>query len=160
MKLKKKEFLALKEGSMSVSEYRDKFIQLSRYAPTDVADDEEKQDHFREGLIGPIKYQLMAHTFKNFQKMVDNAILVERARQEMGEQKRKFESSATIPTLVTRPRKEHLSAQEDRMSTMGRVRTNASTNRVNSSSKLSMPVNQCSVPTFRRIAWALLRAHR
>jgi hypothetical protein len=91
MKLKK-EFLALKQGSMCVSKYQDKFIQLSRYAPADVGDDEEKQDHFREGLIGPIKYQLMVHTFENFQKMVDNAILVERARQEMGEQKRKFES--------------------------------------------------------------------
>jgi hypothetical protein len=66
MKLKKKEFLVLKQGPMSLSEYRDKFIQLSRYAPVDVADDEEKQDHFREGLIGPIKYQLMVHTFENF----------------------------------------------------------------------------------------------
>jgi hypothetical protein len=47
MKLKKKEFLALKQGSMSVSGCQDKFIQLSRYAPADVADDEEKQDHFR-----------------------------------------------------------------------------------------------------------------
>jgi hypothetical protein len=34
---------------MSVSEYRDKFIQLSRYAPADVVDDEEKQDHFQRG---------------------------------------------------------------------------------------------------------------
>jgi hypothetical protein len=84
MKLKKQEFLALKQGSMSVSEYRDNFIQLSRYAPTDVADDAEKQDHFRDGLIGPIKYQLMVHTFENFQKMVDNAIMVELARKEMG----------------------------------------------------------------------------
>jgi hypothetical protein len=56
MKLKKQEFLALKQGSMSVSEYRDKFIQLSCYAPADVADDVEKQDHFKDGLIGPIKY--------------------------------------------------------------------------------------------------------
>jgi hypothetical protein len=78
---------------MSVSEYRDKFIQMSRYFPADVADDAKKQDHFREGLIGPIKYQLLVHTFENFQKMVANAILVERARKEMGEQKRKFESS-------------------------------------------------------------------
>jgi hypothetical protein len=78
---------------MSVSEYQDKFIQLSRYAPTDVADDTEKQDNFRNGLIGPIKYQLMVHTFENFHKMVDNAIMVEHARKEMGEQKRKFESS-------------------------------------------------------------------
>jgi hypothetical protein len=64
---------------MSVSEYWDKFNQLSRYAPVDVVDDEEKQDHFREGLIGPIKYQMMVHTFENFQKMVGIAILVERA---------------------------------------------------------------------------------
>jgi transcription initiation factor TFIID subunit TAF12 len=96
MKLKKKEFLALKQGSMSVSEYWDKFNQLSRYTPADVADDEEKQYHFREGLSGPIKYQLMVHTFENFQKMVDHAIVVEHARQEMGEHKRKFESSGQI----------------------------------------------------------------
>jgi hypothetical protein len=50
MKLKKQEFLALKQGAMSVSEYRDKFIQLSRYAPADVVDDEEKQDHFKDGV--------------------------------------------------------------------------------------------------------------
>jgi hypothetical protein len=42
MKIKKKEFLSLKQGTMSVSEYRDKFIQLSRYAPDEVADDERK----------------------------------------------------------------------------------------------------------------------
>jgi hypothetical protein len=29
MKIKKKEFLSLKQGGMSVREYRDKFIQLS-----------------------------------------------------------------------------------------------------------------------------------
>jgi hypothetical protein len=34
----------------------------------------------------------MVHTFENFQKMVDNAIMVEQAHKEMGEQKRKFES--------------------------------------------------------------------
>jgi hypothetical protein len=33
MKIKKKEFLSRKQGSMSVSEYRDRFIQLSRYGP-------------------------------------------------------------------------------------------------------------------------------
>jgi hypothetical protein len=44
----------------------------------------------QKGLIGPIKYQLLVHTFENFQKMVDNAIMVEHAHKEMGEQKRKF----------------------------------------------------------------------
>jgi hypothetical protein len=54
MKIKKKEFLSLKQGNMSVSEYRDKFIQLSRYAPDEVVDDERKQEHFIEGLNGPL----------------------------------------------------------------------------------------------------------
>ena len=76
MKIKRQELLALKQGGMSVSEYQDKFIQLFHYTPTDVADDEDKQDHFRLGLSAPIKYQLMVHTFENFQKLVDNAIMV------------------------------------------------------------------------------------
>jgi len=38
MKMKRKEFLALKQGAMSVTEYRDKFLQLARYAPADVAE--------------------------------------------------------------------------------------------------------------------------
>ena len=49
MKLKKKEFLALKQGSMSIAEYRDKFIQLSWFTPTEV-DDEKRQELFMEGL--------------------------------------------------------------------------------------------------------------
>jgi hypothetical protein len=39
---------------MSVSEYHDKFIQLSRYAPDEVAEDERKKEHFIEGLNGPL----------------------------------------------------------------------------------------------------------
>jgi hypothetical protein len=66
MKIKKKEFLSLKQGSMSVSEYHDKFIQLSRYAPDEVAEDERKQEHFIEGLNGPLQYALVAHTFHHF----------------------------------------------------------------------------------------------
>jgi hypothetical protein len=54
MKIKKKEFLSLKQGNMSDSEYRDKFIQLSRYASDEVAEDERKQKHIIEGLNGPL----------------------------------------------------------------------------------------------------------
>ena len=46
----KKEFLALKQGSMSMCEYHDKFTQLLRYAPNEVEEDEQKQEHFLEGL--------------------------------------------------------------------------------------------------------------
>jgi hypothetical protein len=38
----KKEFLALKQGPMSVSEYRDKFLQLSCYTPEDVNTDAKR----------------------------------------------------------------------------------------------------------------------
>jgi hypothetical protein len=54
MKIKKIEFLSLKQGSMSVSEYHDRFIPLSRYAPDEVAEYERKQEHFIEGLNGPL----------------------------------------------------------------------------------------------------------
>jgi hypothetical protein len=51
---------------MPVSEYRDKFIQLSRYAPGEVDDDEKKHELFLEGLIGPLQYQLISHSFPSF----------------------------------------------------------------------------------------------
>jgi hypothetical protein len=88
MKIKRKEFLSLKQGSMSVSEYRDKFIQLSRYAPRDVEDDEKKKELFLEGLIGPLQYQLISHTFTSFQRLLDKVIAVEKKRCEFGEKRR------------------------------------------------------------------------
>jgi hypothetical protein len=42
MKLKKKEFANLKQGGMTVNEYFNSFIQLSRYASDDVNTDEKK----------------------------------------------------------------------------------------------------------------------
>jgi hypothetical protein len=89
MKIKKKEFLSLKQGNMSVSECHDKFIQLSRYAPDEVADDERKQEHFMEGLIGPLQYQLVSHTFPSFQRLLDKAIAAEHKHVQLGEMKRK-----------------------------------------------------------------------
>jgi hypothetical protein len=68
----------------------------------------------------------MVHIFENFQKMVDNAIMVEHASKEMGEQKRKFESSGQFSNN-SRPRKEHLFAPEDRISTTGRINISAPT---------------------------------
>jgi hypothetical protein len=84
----KKEFLSLKQGGMFISEYRDKFIQLYRYAPSEVDDDEKKQELFLEGLIGPLKYQLISHTFPSFQSLLDKAIALENKRVELGEKRR------------------------------------------------------------------------
>jgi hypothetical protein len=53
MIVRKEEFLALKQGPLSVSEYRDKFLQLSRYAPEYVNTDAKRQYRFLRGLVDP-----------------------------------------------------------------------------------------------------------
>jgi hypothetical protein len=80
MTVKKEEFLALKQGSMSVSEYRDRFLQLSRYAPEDVNTDAKRQYRF----------------------LIDRAIMTERKRKEMEDRKRKI--SGPQPGSSNRPR--------------------------------------------------------
>jgi hypothetical protein len=59
--VRKEEFLALKQGPLSVSKYRDKFLQLSCYAPEDVNMDAKREYHFLRGSVDPLHYQLMKH---------------------------------------------------------------------------------------------------
>jgi hypothetical protein len=89
MKLKKKEFGDLKQGSMTVSEYVTRFTQLSRYALDDMDIDEKKQDWFLNGLNDGLAYALEACDFINFQDMVDKALVLENRRGIM-ERKRKM----------------------------------------------------------------------
>ena len=90
MKTKKKEFLALKQGTMTVTEYRDRFLQLARYAPAEVADDRDKQEHFMEGLEDYIQYTLLILRFDDFDHLVDSALNMERKHREMEDKKRKI----------------------------------------------------------------------
>jgi hypothetical protein len=87
MIVRKVEFLALKQGPLSVSEYRDKFLQLSRYAPEDVNTDAKRQYRFLRGLVHPLHYHLMSHTFPTFQHLIDRAIMTERKHREMKDTK-------------------------------------------------------------------------
>jgi hypothetical protein len=66
LKLKKKEFLDLNQGSMTVKEYLNQFIQLSRYAINNVNTDEKKQDTFLKGLNGEIQFQLLNTDYPDF----------------------------------------------------------------------------------------------
>jgi hypothetical protein len=66
MKLKKKEFKDLKQGSMSVNKYVTRFTQLSRYAPDDVDSDEKKQAWFINRLNYGLAHVLKARDFANF----------------------------------------------------------------------------------------------
>jgi hypothetical protein len=80
MKLKRKEFQDLKQGSMTVGEYVICFTQLSRYAPNDVDTDEKKQDYFLNDLNNRLAYALEVHDFENFQAMVNKAFVLENRR--------------------------------------------------------------------------------
>jgi hypothetical protein len=60
MKLKKKEFQELKQGSMSVNQYVTQFTQLSHYAPHEVDIDERKHEYFLNGLNDGLVYALKA----------------------------------------------------------------------------------------------------
>jgi hypothetical protein len=90
MIVRKEEFLALMQGPMSVSEYMDKFVQLSHYAPEDVNTDAKRQYRFLRGLVDPLHYQMMNHTFPTFQHLIDRVIMTERKRRKMEDHKRKI----------------------------------------------------------------------
>jgi hypothetical protein len=66
IKIKKKEFQDLKQGSMFVNEYVTKFTQLSHYALHKVDTDEKKQECFLNDLNDGLAYVLEARDFENF----------------------------------------------------------------------------------------------
>ncbi|XP_057250605.1 uncharacterized protein LOC125497568 [Beta vulgaris subsp. vulgaris] len=77
-KQKEDEFLHLQQGTMSVLEYANKFMELSRFAPELVASEQSRMNRFERGL--QLKYQdrLASQRFTSYQDMVDVAVNVER----------------------------------------------------------------------------------
>jgi hypothetical protein len=102
IELKQEEFRALKQGSMSVAEYHDKFAQLLRYAPAEVARDSDKQRHFLKGLYDGLQLQLMSNKYASFQELVDRAIVIDNKRKEMDLKKWKLQGQ--VSGSNTRPR--------------------------------------------------------
>jgi hypothetical protein len=79
----KKEFSKLQQDGMTVNENLNKFTQMSRYASDEVNTDEKKQDAFLNGLNDKIQFQHLNNSYEDFQKMIDNAIIVENKNKEM-----------------------------------------------------------------------------
>jgi hypothetical protein len=109
LKLKRKEFADLKQGGMTVNEYLNSFIQLSRYAPDDINTDENKQDVFLSGLNDDIQFRLLNIDNADFQHMVDKAIVIENKIKEMekdGKKKVPFSgqsSGSNVRSRFTQP---------------------------------------------------------
>src|SRR6185369_5377046 len=106
MKCKADEFRALQQGSMSVEEYTHQFMELARYAPEEVDDDEKKQDMFKKGLNPELQTLLTPQIYQDFNTLMNKAILTERAKaEERKDNKHKFlESKARQQDRFQKPR--------------------------------------------------------
>src|SRR5438128_7933038 len=76
MKIKLREFMALRQGSRSVREYVQVFNELARYAPNHVDTDAKKRECFLEGMI-PKLWSRLGCRFEDFNQLVDDAIAME-----------------------------------------------------------------------------------
>jgi hypothetical protein len=90
---------------MTVNEYLNSFIQLSRYAPDDISTYEKKQDVFLNGLNDDIQFQLLNTDYADFQHMVDKVIVIESKIKEIEKDgKRKVSFSGQFSGSNVRPR--------------------------------------------------------
>src|SRR6266540_1415289 len=103
IKLKRREFLDLKQGSMSVREYLTRWTQLSRYSPYDVSSDDRKQECFRQGLKPELRHSVSNVDYESFQKMVDKTFVMEKEQKSLEEdRKRSMMAQRNAPNV--RPR--------------------------------------------------------
>ena len=91
---KRREFLYLRQGRMTVSEYEKDFIRLSKYAREMVPTEEAKCKKFEQGLHNDIRVLLAAHPIREFSTLVNAALNIEKIKEEKqswkhkGQQKR------------------------------------------------------------------------
>ena len=66
-------------------------MELARYAPEEVDDDEKKHDMFKKGLNLELRTLLTPQIYPDFNTMMNKVILTERAKaEERKDNKRKF----------------------------------------------------------------------
>src|SRR5215216_7139416 len=71
------EFRELKQGRMTVVEYRDKFLSLARYAPDEINTEAKKKERFLNGLHDEMQKVLVNIPFADIEALVDSAIHME-----------------------------------------------------------------------------------
>jgi len=97
---------------MTVLEYQDKFAQLSRYAPNEVANNADKQHLFLNGLYDELQLQLMSNEYPNYHTLVNRAIVVDNKRKEMDAKRKQMQGQASGSN--TRPRTNQQSGYQQR----------------------------------------------
>jgi hypothetical protein len=82
-------FRNLKQGSLSVVDYRDKFLTLSRYALDDTNTNEKKQERFLNGLHDEMQCVLVSIPFADLESLVDSAIQMEGKVKQASENRKR-----------------------------------------------------------------------
>ncbi|TXG73220.1 hypothetical protein EZV62_001799 [Acer yangbiense] len=77
-----RDFLNLKQGSKSVTEYEEQFTSLSRFATQLIPDDESKGRHFLNGLHPDIRSKVEVLKLATYTDIVDRALIAERSLEE------------------------------------------------------------------------------
>jgi hypothetical protein len=93
-------FLDLKQGSVSVMEYANKFNHLSQYAGTLVDTDEKKRDCFYSGLSCILQKELYTRNYHTFGRLMNATVTIEglqRDTQAEWKRKRGISGSSSHP---------------------------------------------------------------
>ncbi|KAK1668398.1 hypothetical protein QYE76_056557 [Lolium multiflorum] len=83
------EFRELKQGRMTVVEYRDKFLTLSRYAPDETDTVEKRKERFMNGLYDEMQTVLVNIPFADLEALVDSAIQMEGKLNQANENRKR-----------------------------------------------------------------------
>ena len=75
---KAREFLELRQGTMTVLEYVARFTELARFGDDYVATDTAKVRRFEDGLKLSIRGKIVGHNLQDMDSMVSTALIIER----------------------------------------------------------------------------------
>ncbi|XP_074556570.1 uncharacterized protein LOC141812477 [Curcuma longa] len=84
---RRQEFMSLKQGGRSVTEYNAEFKKLSEFCPQLVARDEDRMDHFIQGLAAYIRDRMSGSFISSYKEALDRALAIELTRQQISKEK-------------------------------------------------------------------------
>ena len=94
------EFRELKQGRMTVVEYRDKFLSLARYAPDEINTEDKKKERFLNGLHDEMQTILVSIQFPDIEALVDTAIQMEGKITQANENRKRRMISQNGPNKI------------------------------------------------------------
>ncbi|KAK1651446.1 hypothetical protein QYE76_069251 [Lolium multiflorum] len=83
------EFRELKQGRLTVVEYRDRLLTLSRYAPDETDTTEKRKERFLNGLHDEMQTVLVNIPFADLEALVDSAIQMEGKLNQANENRKR-----------------------------------------------------------------------